>query len=493
MILVGAGPGDPGLLTLRGKEALEQAEVVVYDRLVGRGILDLAPPEAERIDVGKSPDRHPVPQAEINALLVEKARQGKRVVRLKGGDPFLFGRGGEELAYLAQNGVPFQEVPGVPSAIAVPAYGGIPVTHRDYSSSLHIVTGHRQAGRPLDIPFEALVKAGGTLVFLMGVGALEEICRGLLSAGMDPDAPAALVEQGTTPRQRVISGRVGTLPRQARAENARSPAVILVGEVCRFAEELNWFARLPLMGKQVIVTRPKERAGELCGKLRALGAAVTEFPCIETAPLVPCPALEAAVEHIADYAWLAFTSPAGVEALAGYLDRKGEDVRALGGIKLAAIGPGTAEALRKQGLRAALVPKTYDGVHLGEALGRQRPRGRVLLLRAREGTPALSEALKAAGVPYDDVACYETRYPCPDGAAVRELLGQSPYVTFTSGSTVRGFVAAVGPGADLSKVIALCLGPQTAAQAQKQGMRTMTAKEATIDSLVERMLEEAGG
>ena len=301
VILVGAGPGDPGLLTVKGKKALEQAEVVVYDRLVGREILDLIPPGAERIDVGKEASRHTMPQEEINQLLLDKALQGKRVVRLKGGDPFLFGRGGEELELLARHGVPFQEVPGIPSAIAVPAYGGIPVTHRDCASSLHIVTGHQRAGKPLDIPFQALVRAGGTLVFLMGGGALEAICQGLLAAGLAPDTPAALVERGTTPRQRVILATAETLPQRARAEQAQSPGVIVVGQVCAYAGEMDWFGRLPLKGKQVIVTRPRERAGTLAQKLRELGAEVTEFPCIETVPLTPCPALEEALAHISEY------------------------------------------------------------------------------------------------------------------------------------------------------------------------------------------------
>lgn len=490
VILVGAGPGDPGLLTVKGRKALEQAEVVVYDRLVGREILDLIPPGAERIDVGKEASRHTMPQEEINQLLLNKALQGKRVVRLKGGDPFLFGRGGEELELLARHGVPFQEVPGITSAIAVPAYGGIPVTHRDCASSLHIVTGHQRAGKPLDIPFQALVGAGGTLVFLMGVGALEAICQGLLAAGLAPDTPAALVERGTTPRQRVILATAETLPQRARAAHAQSPGVIVVGQVCAYAGEMDWFGRLPLKGKQVIVTRPRERAGTLAQKLRELGAEVTEFPCIETVPLIPCPALEEALAHISEYEWLAFTSPAGVAALMGHLDRAGRDVRALGNIKLAAIGPGTAGELKNHGLRADLVPETYDGAHLGEALCRQRPTGKVLLLRAKVSSPALPVALAAAGIPCDDVACYETRYPCPNGEQVRALLEQGAIVTFTSASTVKGFAAALGEGADLSRVTAACIGPQTEAEARQRGLFTITANQATIDSLVARIMEE---
>ena len=244
--LVGAGPGDPGLLTVKGRQALEQAQVVVYDRLVGPEILALIPAQAEAIDVGKRASHHPVPQEQISRILLEKAQQGKRVVRLKGGDPFLFGRGGEELELLSEHHIPFQEVPGITSAIAAPAYAGIPVTHRDWASSLHIVTGHQRAGKELTIDFEALVRAGGTLVFLMGVSALEAICRGLLDAGMDPATPVAVVERGTTPEQRRVSAPLGQLSQAARQAAVESPAVIVVGGVCSLAEDFDWYDSLPL-------------------------------------------------------------------------------------------------------------------------------------------------------------------------------------------------------------------------------------------------------
>ena len=289
VILVGAGPGDPGLLTRKGLEALRSADVVVYDRLVGPGILALMPEGAEQINVGKQAAHHPVPQEQINRILLDKALEGKTVVRLKGGDPFLFGRGGEELELLARHRIPFEEVPGITSAIAAPAYGGIPVTHRDCCSSLHIVTGHQRSGKELDIDFEALVRTGGTLVFLMGVSALPAICRGLLDAGMAPDTPAATVERGTTPSQRRTSATLADLPRRAEEVGVKSPAVIVVGQVCALAEQFDWFDRLPLKGKTVVVTRPKERAGTLSGRLRSLGADVWEYPCISTVPIDPCP------------------------------------------------------------------------------------------------------------------------------------------------------------------------------------------------------------
>ena len=490
VILVGAGPGDPGLLTLRGREALAEADVVVYDRLVGEGVLALIPPGARRIDVGKHAGNHPVPQGEINRILLEEGRKDQVVVRLKGGDPFLFGRGGEELEVLASHGVPFEEVPGISSALAAPAYGGIPVTHREFAASLHIVTGHRRAGEALKIDFEALVRAGGTLVFLMGVAALPELCAGLLAAGMDPETPAALVERGTTPEQRRISAALAALPERAAAERVESPAVFVVGGVCALAEDLDWFSRLPLRGKTILVTRPRERAGPLCRRLRALGARVWEYPTIRLERR-PCPVLDAALrEGLAEYEWLALTSPAGAEELWARLEALALDARALAGVKLAALGPGTARTLAAHGLRADYVPGTYDAAHLGAGLARLA-RGKVLLVRAKAGSPALPEALSAAGVAYEDLALYETCWQNAPDPALRRAVegGEVDLVAFTSASTVRGFAAAVGAGAGLSKILGICLGDPTAAEAAALGIPVRTAGAATVDALVETILE----
>ena len=489
VILVGAGPGDPELLTIKGRKAIESAEVVVYDRLVGQAIFDLIPENAERINVGKESSHHTVPQEQINQILLEKALEGKKVVRLKGGDPFLFGRGGEELELLSEHGVSFQEVPGITSAIAVPAYAGIPVTHRDCCSSLHIITGHQRAGKPLSINFEALVQTKGTLVFLMGVSALGEICRGLLDAGMEPDMPAAVIEKGTTPSQRPILATLSTLPETAKAEKVKSPAIIIVGKVCAYSHQFDWFDHLPLKGKTVIVTRPKERAGTLSERPRALGAAVTEFPCIETHPLIPCPEMEEAVDNIGRYEWLVFTSPAGVSTLMELLERTGRDVRALGAIKLAAIGPGTDRELRKHGLRADLIPEIYDGTHLGQALCEAKPARKVLILRAQWGTKALTDALDEGTISYDDVRCYETRYTAPNTEEVRELLVPGTIVTFTSASTVTGFVSALGENTDFSAITAACIGQQTEAAAHQYNLHTITAEKATMDALIQRIVE----
>ncbi|MEG1720822.1 MAG: uroporphyrinogen-III C-methyltransferase [Pseudoflavonifractor sp.] len=491
VILVGAGPGDPGLLTIKGLRALEQAQVVVYDRLVGPEILALIPAEAEAIDVGKQAANHKVPQEGINQILLEKALEGKRVVRLKGGDPFLFGRGGEELELLEEHGVPFQVVPGITSAIAVPAYGGIPVTHRDFTSSLHIITGHQRAGRPLDIDFEALVRTHGTLVFLMGVTSLPAICEGLMAAGMDPQMPAAIVERGSTPAQRRVDATVGSLAAAAEQAHVESPAISIVGPVCALADRFDWFDRLPLKGLRIVVTRPRQRAGTLSDRLRALGADVLEYPCIETRPILPCPGLTAALSHLQDYEWLCFTSPAGVEAFRRGLTDCGLDARALGGVKLAAIGPGTARELEVWGLRADYIPEVYDAAHLGAGLARCCS-GRLLILRAELGTPALLAPLDEADTAYEEIHVYRTRYENERSAELRDGLeaGEIGLVTFTSASTVLGFVRSVGEDFDFSKVRAACIGAQTAQAAGEYGMVCRVAAQATMEALTALIISE---
>ena len=486
VILVGAGPGDPGLLTQKGRQALEQAQVVVFDRLVSPAILALIPPEAEAIDVGKASSHHLVPQEQINRILLEKAQAGKRVVRLKGGDPFLFGRGGEELELLAEQGIDFQVVPGVTSALSVPAYAGIPVTHRDFCSSLHIVTGHAKAGSELHIDFDALRRTGGTLVFLMGVSSLPKICQGLLEAGMEPSMPAAVVERGTLPSQRKVVSTLEKLPEKARDARIKSPAVIIVGKVCGLSDRFDWFDRLPLKGKNVVVTRPADRIGTLAEQLRRLGADVTEYPCIRTVPRDPSPQLDQAIANLSRYRWLVFTSPAGPGIFFDRLRAAGKDARALAGLKLAAIGPKTASELARYGVLADLVPETYDSAHLAQSMAQVE--GPVLLCRASQGSSALPEIFAKNGVPFADIPCYDTVYENPDPSPVRDLLDKPVLVSFTSASTVRGFVESL-PGGDLSHVVGCCIGPQTAAEAKKYGISVVTAKEATMESLIECIKE----
>ena len=486
VILVGAGPGDPGLLTQRGREALSQAEVVVYDRLVSPAILALVPEKARKIDVGKEASHHKVPQEEINQILLREAQAGRRVVRLKGGDPFLFGRGGEELELLAEAGLPFEVVPGVTSALSVPAYAGIPVTHRDFCSSLHIITGHAKAGAKFTIDFEALKRTGGTLVFLMGVSALPAICRGLLDAGMAPQMPAAVIERGTTPRQRKLISTLEALPQAAEEAKVESPAIIVVGKVCTLSEKFDWFDHLPLKGREIVVTRPKERMGSLVGKLRALGASVTEYPCIATVERVENPALDAAMEALSKYRWLVFTSPAGPEIFMKRLLARGQDARAVAGLKLAAIGPKTAQTLTRFGLRADLVPAVYDSDHLAQAM--EDVTGPVLLCRASRGSDALAKIFLAGGIPFDDVACYDTKYEMPDAGAVLPRLAAGALVTFTSASTVEGFVKSL-PGVDLSHILGICIGEKTAEKARQYGIAVRVAREATIESLINTIKE----
>jgi uroporphyrinogen III methyltransferase/synthase len=491
VILVGAGPGDPGLLTQKGAQALGQAEVVVYDRLVSPQILGLIPKSAKRINVGKNAGHHPVPQHEINQILLEEAQRGQRVVRLKGGDPFLFGRGGEELELLAAHNIPFEVVPGVTSALSVPAYAGIPVTHRDCASSLHIITGHAKTGAPLNINFDALVRAGGTLVFLMGVSALPAICQGLKAAGMKPDTPAAVVEQGTTPNQRKLVATLDTLSQNAQEAGISSPAILIFGQVVAYSEEFDWFDHLPLMGKKIIVTRPADRIGTVSARLRKLGADVIEYPCIRTVPRDPNPELDQAICALTQYRWLVFTSPAGPDAFFQRLFALGKDLRALGHLKLAAVGPKTAEMLKKYHLSADLIPSVYDTEHLAQALA-EIGEGPILLCRSSIGNEILPAILAEKKIPFRDIPCYDTVYQGSDQVdTVLAQLGHPIPVTFTSASTVTGFVQSLPEGTDLSQVVGFCIGEQTAQRAKSYGIQVKIAAEATMDALIDLILEKA--
>ncbi len=488
--LVGAGPGGRDLLTLRGAEVLQQAQVVVYDRLVSPDILDLIPQDAERVDVGKENHNHLVPQERINEILVELAQTGKEVVRLKGGDCYLFGRGGEECEYLLEHGIPFEVVPGVTSALAVPAYAGIPVTHRDYCSSVHIITGHARAGKALDIDFSALVHTKGTLVFLMGLTALPQIMEGLLSTGMEERMPAAVISNGARGNQKKVVATIGTLETEVQAAGIKSPALIVVGKVCGLSTSLDWFTPLPLHGKTIAVTRPRERMGTLSGKLRRLGANVLECPCIETVPIENSALIRYTLSEAWD--WVVLTSPAGVSAMVQGLMQAGTDLRALYGMRFAVIGAGTAKALEQYGIQADLVPEIYDGVHLAEVLTETvLPGEKVLILRAAQGAPELTDMLREAEIPFAEIPTYETRYQTDSTDILQQELaaGNLDVVTFTSASTVRGFVEAVGT-IDCTKFIALCIGEQTAAQAKAYGMQVKIAKKATIDSMIACLLEE---
>lgn len=484
--LVGAGPGDAGLLTVKGRRVLQEADVVVYDHLAGDEVLAAIGNDKEMIHVGKMAGRHPVSQEQINQILVEEAGKGKIVVRLKGGDPFLFGRGGEELEELERQGILFEVVPGVTSPLAVPAYNGIPVTHRDYASSLHIVTGHRREGGAAGIHYRALVEAGGTLVFLMGVTALSEIVTGLLEAGMDSGMPAAILQEGTTSRQKRIITTLSRLVKEAEKAGIRPPAIIVVGKVCSLSDRLSWREKLSLAGMCVLLTRPKEQAAVTAEKLRKLGAQVLEIPAIDTVPLKKQNRLEKCLMKIQDYHWIVFTSQAGVRIFFEEMSERKQDIRCLFHLKFAVIGSGTQKELCKQGIYADLMPEVYEGRALGELLAEQNIAGqRILIPRAEKGNRLLVPILKEAGAVVDDVPIYRTEYrECV--LSVRELLDKdrADCVIFTSSSTVEGF-AAVSKGADYSKITAACIGRQTAESAAKYGMKCYISEEASVDSLVE--------
>ena len=489
--LVGAGPGDIGLFTLKGAAVLQQADVVVYDSLVGEGVLAKIPEHARLINVGKRANHHTMVQEDINKVLLEEAEKGNKVVRLKGGDPFLFGRGGEELELLSENGIPYEIVPGVTSPISVPAYNGIPVTHRDFCSSLHIITGHKRAGQEYDIDFKALTQTKGTLVFLMGIAALEDICKGLLAGGMDSDMPAAVLQKGTTAGQKRVVATVGTLKEEVDRQGIETPAIIVVGKVCSLADKFAWYEKLPLAGWKVLVTRPRQHISKTADLLRQKGAEVLELPSICTVPVEDNGRLYEAFEKLDTYQWIIFTSPAGVEIFFDEMDRKEMDVRSLGQAKIAVIGEGTKKKLKEHHLLADFVPSVYDGDTLGTELAKElQGNEKILIPRAEAGNKKLTELLEQTGAKVDDIATYTTCYEKSRLIDEKKELetGSVDCVVFTSASTVKGFVEGT-KGLDYTKVKAACIGKQTKAAADAYGMQTRMAKKATIESLIE-LVEE---
>ncbi len=495
--LIGAGPGDPGLITVRGRRRLAEADVVLYDRLVGAELLDATRPGAELIYVGKSAQSHRLTQREINALLVEKARAGLKVARLKGGDPFVFGRGGEEAQVLVDAGVPFEVVPGITSPIAVPAYAGIPVTHRDVASSFAVVTGHRRKGgqdaeEGLGLDWEALARIE-TLIVLMGVGNLSVICRELLAAGRAPDTPAALIRWGTTPRQEVVSGTLGTIAQRVQEAGLRPPGVLVVGGVAALREDLRWFDAQPLFGLRVLITRPRGKAGQLAGRLSDLGAEPVIFPTIAIRPPGSWVPLDDAVAALSSYDWVVFTSTNGVRFFWERLVRAGGDARAFAGARLAAIGPVTAEQLGLHGLHADLVPDQYIAEAILDEIGDVSGQ-RVLLPRADIARPVLAEGLRAVGARVEEVPAYRTMPAnVADGEDIRERMaaGEIDVLTFTSSSTVRNFAAALEPLPNLKAgTIVACIGPITAQTARECGLPVhVSAGEHTIDGLLNALTE----
>jgi uroporphyrinogen III methyltransferase / synthase len=485
--LVGAGPGDPGLLTVRALELLRVADVVIYDRLSQESLLDLAP-AAERIDVGKAPGHVRMTQSEINDLLIERGRRGETVVRLKGGDPFVFARGGEEAAALAGAGVPFEVVPGITSAIAVPAYAGIPVTLRHSSTSVTIVTGHEEPGvegiegAEGTVDWKAVARVGGTIVVLMGVARIGRIAAELMAAGRSPDTPVAAVQWGTRPEQRTVRATLSTIA----DKQLGTPSTIVIGEVA--ASDLAWFENRPLFGRRVVVTRAREQAGELVTRLQAQGAATVEVPAIEIRdPADGGAALAAAVDRLGDYDWVVLTSPNGARRLLGAVRDRGRDARAFAGARLAAIGPGTAEALAGANLEVDLVPPWFVAEALLDALPAPNTTGgRLLLVRAAVARDVLPEGLRGKGWDVDVVEAYRTEQaPLTEEQAA--AVTAADIVTFTSSSTVSNFLAAMG-GRPIPPVVA-AIGPITAATSRELGLAVdVEAEVHTIDGLVDALV-----
>ncbi|QHT62086.1 uroporphyrinogen-III C-methyltransferase [Paenibacillus lycopersici] len=501
--LVGAGPGDPKLITLRGLECLQTCDVVVYDRLASPRLLRHLKPGAEKIYVGKLPDRHTMKQEEINRLLVDLALQGKIVTRLKGGDPTIFGRVGEEAGLLRQHDVEFDIVPGITSAIAVPAYAGIPVTHRDLASSLSIITGHESPDKlDVSIHWDKVTLATGTLVFLMGVAKIGYIAEQLIKHGKPASTPVALIRWGTRVEQRTVTGTLETIEAIVKAADFKPPAVIVVGDVVLQREKLNWYERKPLFGTRVLVTRARAQSSELCARIEELGGEPCEFPVIETRPAsepAAIAALEAALADAEAYDWLMFTSVNGVDYFFDWLKKLRIDMRRFHRARIAAVGPKTAEALENRGLIVDVLPVKFQAEDLLDSLAGHLESGqRVLLPRGDLGRKVLPRELEASGLKPVEIDVYETILAQSQDEDVLELLrgGGVHVITFASSSTVTNLLEVLRrmgverPAELLRGIDIACIGPVTAKTAAEAGLTvTIQPEDATIDKLIEAIAE----
>ena len=494
--ITGVGPGDYGLITVKAKKYIEKAEVIVYDRLVDSRILKFARKDAELIYVGKMPDCHIVPQDNINEILVQKALEGKMVVRVKGGDPFVFGRGGEEAERLYKAGIPFEVIPGITSAIAVPAYAGIPVTHRDYCSSFHIITGHENPDKEeSSINYKELAKVEGTLVFLMGVKGLQSICENLINHGKPANTPAAIIERGTTSEQRVVRGTLKDIWSKAASESIKSPAVTVIGHVAELRDKLAWFEKAPLSGKRVVVTRTREQAGRLVELIEDNGGEAIEIPTIKIMPPDSFEEFDSVLSKINTFNYIVFTSANGVEAFLGRMKHNRMDIRSLYGIKLCAIGSATEACLNEAGLNAYFVPVEYTTEKLLEGLLKFIvPGDNVLLARADIASPGLAEGLKASGVEIYELTAYRTMMDDSCRERLIELLEEERIdaLTFASSSTVTNFVSLIGKEniCRLSGIKTVCIGPVTEKTARDAGINvTATADECTIEGVVQKLIQ----
>ena len=488
--LVGAGPGDPGLITVKGLRCLEQADVVVYDRLSNPDLLRHARPDAEKVFMGKEPSTPGEFQQAINQTLVDAARAGKMVVRLKGGDPFVFGRGGEELLALRDAGIPFQVVPGVTSAVAVPGYAGIPITHRGAATAFTVVSGSEDPTKPeTDLDWGALAATPGTLVVLMGWRRLPGIVESLLHHGRSADTPVAVVQWGTTSKQRTVSGTLADIVQRGNGASLTSPVVTVIGEVASLHDALRWFDTGPLFGKRVLVTRSRTQASSLARLLAEHGADAVELPTIEIAPLESYAELDAALGRLRDYQWLVLTSVNGVEAVFNRLNGRG-----IGAAKVAAIGPATASALTERGVTVDFMPETYTSEGIAQGFSRFPMAGaRVLLTRADIAPETLPQALTSLGAEVEQVTAYRTLLPTGVGDEARRLLssGTMDVATFTSSSTVRNLVALLDGDTSLLKGMTIAsIGPVTSQTAVELGLNVdVEAGEHTVAGLVQSLVD----
>lgn len=491
--LVGAGPGDPGLITVKGLKQLKRADVIIYDRLIDNSLLEEVPPETERIYVGKGRGCHTMEQKEINLLMVSKAREGKTVIRLKGGDPFVLGRGGEEAEVLAANNIPFEVVPGVSSVYAVPAYAGIPVTHRRLASSFTVITGHEDPGKgKTSIAWDKISQSSDTLIFLMGMENLTHIVTQLMHNGKPATTPVAIITQGTGPKQRTLVGTLKDIVNQAKKENFAPPAVIVIGEVVKLRQQLRWFDNLPLFGKSVLVTRAEHQASELGRLLLERGAMPVLMPTIRICKPRTWRELDKAITNIRNYGWIIFTSLNAVEMFWKRLRYMNLDSRWLGDMKVGAIGPATAKALAERGIYADYVPEKYTSQGFLEGIKHHNIAGcRILLPRADIASNELSDGLSRLGAKVHQVTAYRTVTSIRDTAPGKSMLlsGEIDVITFTSASTVNSLLAILGREWEAVKQAKIAsIGPTTAAALARKGLQAdIVATEHTIPGLVAAM------
>lgn len=499
VVLTGAGPGDADLITLAGINWLKQADTVIYDRLSAQRLLKICPADAEIIYVGKHPGQAAASQDEINALLVKKCSEGRLVVRLKGGDPLIFGRGSEEAQALRNANLPYRIVPGVTAAAAVAAFAGIPLTDRRCASTVTLVTGHEDPAKAeSSIDYGALAKLD-TLVFYMGVGRLDEIADRLIQAGRAPDTPAAVVQNAATPHQQTVVATLATIAGRAKAADIKPPALTIVGDVVAMRDQLSWFEQLPLFGRTIMVTRTRQQASALSAKLRELGANVIESPTIKISPPDNPASIDAALNRLGDFDWLVLTSPNGADALMDRLAALDMDARSLAGIKIAAVGPATAEALSRRSIKTDLLPGKFSTEALGETLvAAGAGTGRVLLARADIATDTLRDILHTAGAEVEEIAIYRTTRPAalPPRAVETLQAGQVDWITFTSSSTVENFLSLLALASDIniSGVKLAAIGPVTGKTLSAKGLSpTVIAEPHTIEGLVDAIVSYSNG